>query len=164
MTDVFNPDGLRQTIAVLQDALALGFKSGSSPVDLVLEVYIDACLLLSEAFRLGGSFREPNPNLVKLPGVDALNNERLVFIRSPPMKIRPSLEKSRYFKGLAEVAVRLKKSPNASTFMVDATVAAKCEQEQEPQVRARSPSKHEKQKERQAARSAYYRRQRKKDS
>lgn len=165
MTDVLDPDCLHRTIAALQDALAVGFKSGTSPVDLVLEVYIDCCLLLSEVFRSGGRFRALNPVLEKLPGVDALNNERLVFRRVPSKRVNSSLEKALYFKGLAEVAVQLKRSPNASTFMVDATVAAQSEQEQEPQVRARSPSKHEKQKERQAARSAYYRRQRrKKDS
>ena len=110
-----NSRKLTELIGLLEEANRLGFRqTGISPVDILLETFIDLSLLMSDSFRLGGAYRRNSPSLRSSGEVDELNNERLIKIRKPSKLVRPDLVKTAFFKQLASLGVLIKNRPNDS--------------------------------------------------
>jgi len=68
-------DELKNTLRVFLAALEQGYSLSSSPIELLLEAYIEYSLLLSKAFAEGRKEQSTNPEIVfDYSGFDALGN------------------------------------------------------------------------------------------
>ena len=110
---VLNPTRLETIVKALTEAHQFSIQTGISPADLLLEVFIDLSLRLSDAWRTGeSSFRKENPHLsISKTEIDDLNKPKFTWRHPKRKMIEASPEISKFFADLAVLAVRLKKNP-----------------------------------------------------
>jgi hypothetical protein len=154
---------LGSALRAIQEAYSLGFSFSSSPIDLLLETGIDLSLILAEAYRVGQTERQTNPEVKFDYGKsDPLGNplSRKVF------KTRRVLEDqaaAKFFKQLARLLVLLKRrEPFDKAFMALVGKDLKLEPPIQSE-RARSPTTKAVSRRKSRNEIAYYRRRNSKD-
>jgi hypothetical protein len=150
---------LKELIEVLKMAQKYGFSSKSSPIDLLLEAFIDLSLMLGKLFKEGAKARRNNPGLKFLDMSDELGNPKQLKVFTPS-KLYWDPWTSEIFKSLASFGVLVKRlKPGKASFMeafsgLSFTIPPKA---------LSPPEKHRLEKKSQfelkQARRAYYRRQ-----
>jgi hypothetical protein len=120
MTESFTLDRDRLTfiISLLEKAKRFGFSSRSSPIDILLETFVDLCLLLRDSFKEGAPERAKNVGLKFLETQqDVLGNPKQIKVFTPS-KWYWSPEASKIFESLASFGVLVKKQkPIKDSFM-----------------------------------------------
>lgn len=163
--DLPSREKLSSWIAILQKALAMGFRSGSSPTEELMDMGIDICLLLRDRFlnpRLGTKVTQGIKFLENAPQ-DDLGNTRSIRVGRTRNREFDDPDGSSFFTGIASILVDLKAhKPLRPAFLE----LVKMFQHQEPPAKPEKPSRRSpsassrKKKKSRSARFGYYERQR----
>lgn len=98
-------------------AQKFGFTSNSSPIDFLLEAFIDLSLLIGTLLGEGSSGRKKNPGLKFLDMSDELGNPKSIRVGYPSKKYWDPIS-SEIFKSLASFGVLIKRlQPGKTSFM-----------------------------------------------